>query len=201
MGAAEQQRIDLGVDDRSEQALGEHVHLFGIGLASLDELDEPGAGGTGELDVRRGQGGGLLVGAASDGADGADHPDSVGVGDRQHRSQAGLDDTDHRDVDAGLELVEGDGGGGVAGDDDQLRVEVLDHPVGDLMGEGSHLVVRTRPVGIPPGVAEVDEILTRRQVDQRTRDGQTSEPGVEHRNRTIGRHGHQPQARSAPPPR
>ena len=40
VGAAQQQRVDARPRDRREQALGEDVHLVGVELAPLDELDE-----------------------------------------------------------------------------------------------------------------------------------------------------------------
>ena len=52
--AAEQQGVDLGVDDRGQQPLGQHVHLVAAGLAPLDELDEARAGGAGQLQLRSG---------------------------------------------------------------------------------------------------------------------------------------------------
>ena len=80
VGAAEQQGVDGGVDQRGEQPLGEHVDLVGVGLAPLDELDEAGAGGTGQLHAGVGLGHGLLVGARADGADGADDADVAVAG-------------------------------------------------------------------------------------------------------------------------
>ena len=52
MRAAEQQGIDLRVGDGRQQALGEHSHLLGVGLASLDELDEARTRSTREFDMR-----------------------------------------------------------------------------------------------------------------------------------------------------
>ena len=40
MGAAEQQGIDVGGQQRGEQALGQHGHLVAVVTAALDELDE-----------------------------------------------------------------------------------------------------------------------------------------------------------------
>ena len=44
MRAAEHERVDTRLDHRREQSLGEHVHLIGVDVALLDELDEAGAG-------------------------------------------------------------------------------------------------------------------------------------------------------------
>ena len=43
-----------------------------------------------------------------------------------------------------------------------------------------HLVERPGPVGVPAGVADVDEVLAGQQVDQRPRHGEPAEPAVEH---------------------
>ena len=53
VGAAEQERVDLGVDHRGEEALGEHVHLVAAGLVPLDELDGVLAGRLDRLRRRR----------------------------------------------------------------------------------------------------------------------------------------------------
>ena len=75
MGAAEHQRVDLGLAHRREQPFGEHVDLVGVDVAGLDELHETGARRAGELDLGVALGRDLLVRARRDGADGADHPD------------------------------------------------------------------------------------------------------------------------------
>ena len=40
MRATEHERVDPGGAHRGEQPLGEHVHLVGVDVAGLDELDE-----------------------------------------------------------------------------------------------------------------------------------------------------------------
>ena len=40
MGATEDQRVDLGGQQRGQQPFGEHVDLVGIDVSGLDELDE-----------------------------------------------------------------------------------------------------------------------------------------------------------------
>ena len=52
MGAAEQQCVDLCIDQRSEKTFCQDVHLIGIGLTPFDELDESGTRGAGERDRR-----------------------------------------------------------------------------------------------------------------------------------------------------
>ncbi len=48
------------------------------------------------------------------------------------------------------------------------------------MREAADLFEVARPVRIAAGVADVHEPLVREQVDHGTRDGETTEPGVEH---------------------
>ena len=55
---------------------------------------------------------------------------------------------------------------------------------GDLPGEGPHLVQRPRAVGIAAGVADVDEVLLREQVDDSPGYRQTAESAVKHADRT-----------------
>ena len=50
MGTAQQQRIHVGIPERLEQPLGEHVHLIRSGVSAFDELDEARAGCTGQPD-------------------------------------------------------------------------------------------------------------------------------------------------------
>src|SRR5690606_28553751 len=49
----------------------------------------------------------------------------------------------------------------------------------------AHLVERARPVGVAAGVAQVDEVLGRQEVDQRTGHGEATEAAVEHPDRPV----------------
>ncbi len=42
MGAAQHERVDLGLPQRRQVLLGGAEHLGSVGDAGLDELDEPG---------------------------------------------------------------------------------------------------------------------------------------------------------------
>ena len=64
--APEDERVDAGVAHRCEQAFGEHVHLVGLDVAGLDELDEAGTGRARELEVGVERVGGVLVRAGRD---------------------------------------------------------------------------------------------------------------------------------------
>ena len=86
---------------------------------------------------------------------------------------------------APAQLVERGGRRGVAGDDDRLHVVVLDQAPGQLAGEAAHLGLRSRPVRVAAGVADVDEVLGRQQVDHGAGDGEAAEPAVEHPDRPV----------------
>ena len=94
------------------------------------------------------------------------------------------------------QVVEAGGGGRVAGDDERLDVVVLDQAPRQLAGVAAHLGQRLRAVRVAAGVADVDEVLGRQQVDHGPGDGQAAEPGVEHPDRPI----HGPPGYDASPP-
>src|SRR5262245_6687200 len=71
----------------------------------------------------------------------------------------------------------------VAGDDQHLDL-LLDQKLGVLeRGTGYH-VRRLRAVGIAAGVAEVDEVLIRKQLAHRAHDGEAADAGVEDADRS-----------------
>jgi hypothetical protein len=159
------------------------------GDAALDELDEARAGRARQLDgaVRRSGGGvhRVHVGAGGDRADGADDAGAARRGGRDEGTGPRFDDVEHRHRQGVPEIVEAGGGGRVAGDDDDLDVVVLDEAPRQLPGEPAHVLGRLGSVGIAPGVADVHEVLAGQEVDDGSRDGQPSEAGVEHPDRTI----------------
>ena len=67
----------------------------------------------------------------------------------------------------------------------RLDVVVLDQAPRQLAGEAAHLGLRLGPVRVAAGVADVDEVLGRQQVDHGPGDGQAAEAGVEHPDRPI----------------
>ena len=100
-------------------------------------------------------------------------------------SHTGLDHTDDRHIYAGLEPIEPGGRSGVAGDDHELHVMFSHEEVCDLLRIGTDLLERTRSVGVPTGVAEIDEMLQRQEVDEGSGDGEPPEAAVEHPDRAI----------------
>ena len=91
---------------------------------------------------------------------------------------AGFDYADDGDGDGLLDVFEGEGGGGVAGDDEEVgalgleELCALDGVAGDgLAGLGA--------VGETGGVAEVDVVRAGDEGEQRAEDGEAAEAGVE----------------------
>ena len=187
VGAAEQQRVDVGRPHRREEALGQDRHLLAVGLAPLDELDEARARRGGERDVRPGRLDGPGVGAGRHGAHRADHADAARPGGLDEGSRAGLDHLEDGDRQLGRQLVEAGRGRGVAGHDHGLGLEVLDQAPGQLAGEDLDLGLGPGPVRVAAGVADVDEVLGRQQVEHGPGDGQPPEAGVEHPDGPIHR--------------
>ena len=187
MRTSEHQCVDRRIADRRQQTLREDVHLVGVDVAGLDELDEAGARRAREVDARQVVGD-ALVRARRDGADGADHPDATAARDVPAARRPGSITPITGMSSSLLERVERGGGRAVARDDEELHALVEQH-VGDLERVGEHLLGRLRPVREAPGVAEVDDALVGQQVDHRAQDGEPTEPGVEHADGLVAHRG------------
>jgi hypothetical protein len=61
----------------------------------------------------------------------------------------------------------------------------VDEHLGDLAGVGAHVVQRLRPVRVPRGVPEIDDVLVGEEVDQGAGDGQPAEAAVEDAYRSV----------------
>ena len=190
MRAAEQQRIDVGGLDRCQQPLGEDRDLVARRLAALDELDEARARGCGQIDIRTGRRNRSLVGTGADRTDRADHSDTSRRARFHQRPRARLDDVDDQDGQFLLQHVERRGRRRVACDDDGLHIVLLHEAPRQLPGEFANLGLRSRSVRIPAGVADVHEMFGRQQVDDGTGNGESTEPTVEHPDRSghLGTH-------------
>ena len=138
-----------------------------------------------------------LIGARRDGADGADHAHPSRVGGSQGGPQAGFDHADDRHLGRRVQTVEAGGGRRVARHHQQLDVVVLDQLGRDLPGKPAHLVQGARAIGIPAGVADIDEVLGGQQIDDGPGDGETAETAVEHADRPVV-HGWAPAYRPRP---
>ena len=88
------------------------------------------------------------------------------------------DDADDGDCELLLQLWQRSGGGRVAGGDDELDALGLEERA-DLAGEPAHLVQRSRAVGQPGMVAEVEEVLVRQRDQTLVEDGEPAHPRVE----------------------
>ena len=189
VGAPEQEGVDLRVDEGGQQALGEDLDLGTAHHSPLDELDEAGAGAGHDLGAGGQPAHRVLVGPGGHGADRPDDTEPAGRGSLGHGGHAGIDHADHRYGHGVGQVVEGGRGRRVAGHDQELDVEAIDQFAGDLQGEPADLVERPVPVGVPTGVAQVDEVLRRQEVDGGPGDGQPTEAGVEHPDWSVGHRG------------
>ncbi len=125
VGAPENERVDVGLQQRREVAASHPQQLVPPGHAVLDELDEPRTGHRQQLDVRRRREG-VGVRAGGVGALRADHPDPVVArrpGGPAHSRADHLDDR-HGIPLAGV--VQDRCAGRVAGDDERLDAPVND---------------------------------------------------------------------------
>ena len=91
---------------------------------------------------------------------------------------SGLDDADDRDGEGLLDVFEGQGGGGVAGDDEEVGSLIVEELcAGDgVAGDG---FAGLRAVGEAGGVAEVDVVGRGDEGEQGAEDGEAAEAGVE----------------------
>ena len=76
-----------------------------------------------------------------DGGVGANNDDSAGVGGGGGGAGSGFDDADDLYVGGRFDFLEGEGGGGIAGDDEQFGAMLLE------IVDGAHRVVRHRGRG------------------------------------------------------
>lgn len=142
-----------------------HKDLVGARVASLDELDEPGAGRARQL-----------------------KRDSLGKPPRRSLVRAGRDrpnSSDHTDPAADRGRVRPSAtAGALLQATTSLTSSSLDQLGRDLMGEARHLCVVPRPVRVTSRVTEVDQIFGGQQVDHRARHRDAPETAVEHPDRS-----------------
>ena len=100
-------------------------------------------------------------------------------------SRPGLDDVDHENGKLLLQHVEGGRRRRVARNDNRLHVVLLDQAPGQLSGELAYLALPAWPVWVPPGVADVDQVLRRQQVDDGAGHSEPTEATVEHPDRSV----------------
>jgi len=118
---------------------------------------------------------------------GGDHPDPVVLGRVDRRLGPWPDHTYERDLEQLSRLVERSGGGGVAGDDDELHVPRLEVP-DDVEGEATHLVLVARSVGEVVEVREVDRRLLGQLLTDRPEHRQPAHARIEDSNRPLVSH-------------
>ena len=113
MGAAEQQGVDLRVNDWRQKSLREHTDLFRVRLTALNELDETWTRSTRQFHLGRSGRRSALVRPTGHGANRADDAHAVGFRHRQDRSKPWFDNTNNRHRDPSLQFVERYRSGGV----------------------------------------------------------------------------------------
>ena len=91
---------------------------------------------------------------------------------------AGVDDADDGDAEAALDVVEGEGGGGVAGDDEEVGALGFEE-AGAFDGVAGDGALGFGAVGEAGGVAEVDVVRAGDEGQQGAEDGEAAEAGVE----------------------
>ena len=161
MGAAEDQRV--GIEAAFAGFGAEFVEIdfddFGgdgvVGPAFFDEGDEQGAGLLNGAEAEGLAGG--EIGVALDGGVGGDDQDVAGFGGGAGGGGAGLDDAEDGNGDCVLNGVEGEGAGGVAGDDEELGALLADQELRALGGVAGDGAAGLGAVGEAGGVAEEGE--------------------------------------------
>jgi len=177
VGAGEEEGVHAAVEERLEVGL---QGLDGGGVVDPVFFDEGGEEGRGlfkDEEVGSTEGKRVLVGVAADGAASGDDADALTGWFGKGGVDAGLDDADDGDVVVFLEIGEGVGAGGVAGDDDgfdafgEKEADVLVSEVADGLGA-------LGAVGDSRGIAEVDDGLVREEALHGFDDGEAADAGV-----------------------
>ena len=162
---------------RLQITLGQAEHLTTAGDPALDEVDEAGAGHRGDLGVAGG-GERVLVGVRGDGRPGADHADAAVAGGGDRAAHRGQDHFDNGHVVAFPRVPKTGGRGRVARDH-----QGLDAPADQIVTDGQRVRADLRngqrAIGAVAGVADVDDVLIGQLVDDRPRDGEPTDAGVE----------------------
>ena len=123
---------------------------------------------------------GCSVGVALYGGIGGDDEDVAGFGCSVGGLGAGLNDADDGDGrDGFLDGVEGEGTGGVAGDDEVFGALLLDQETGALGGVAGDGAARLGTVGEAGGVADEGKVCLWCAGDEGAQHGESAEAGIE----------------------
>jgi teichuronic acid biosynthesis glycosyltransferase TuaC len=188
VGAAEDHGVNAGGAQRgaglADDAHGALVEL----LAGLNQRRQRRAGHGVQGDVGVDRVHGLLVGAAGDGRGRCQQADASGARGGDGTQRLGTHDAEYVHADRGLHhasLQRGQrgGGGGVAGDDEQLD-PAAQQLVGDLGAEAREFPGGTLAVGKARGVAKVEKVLARKRDEQLVQNREAPDAGVEHADRS-----------------
>ena len=179
MRAAEDQRVDVALDQRGKVFPGDALHLGAGRLSALDQLDETRTRLLEQLDVLAGHRDRAHIRPRRHGERGADHPDTA-VTRRLHGCSNGrFDHFDQRDVRIRVaDVVQAGARRRVAGDDEHLHAFVDEQPC-DVVHVTADFVALERPIRTARGIAVIDDRLPREVVEQRARNGQSADARVE----------------------
>ena len=155
MGAAEDQGVDAGLDQRVEVLVGDRAAAPAPPVTPCStKSTKRGQAWVVRVDLRSG-GEGVVVGQRLRRRAGADHPDAAGAGGGHGATGGGQDHLDDRHVVALPGVAQHRRAGRVAGDDQRLHA-LVDEVVEALEGVLADLADRLGAVGLARGVAEVE---------------------------------------------
>ena len=187
VGAAEDEGVHAGGLDGGQVLLGDVEHLGAGGHPPLGQLDEARARLRDELDAGNGLEG-VVVGTRVDRPTGGDQPHLAVAGHSGRGTCRRVDDLDDRNSPSqgvALPRIVQDGRrGGVAGDDEQLDPSVHEL-VHDAQSQRPDLGDVPGTIGTVGGVPDVEHLLMGQLVEDRTGDGEATDPRVEHPDRSI----------------
>ena len=110
---------------------------------------------------------------------GGDHQHVAGARGCAGSDGARLDDAQHRDRDRVLNGIEGQGAGGVAGDDEELGALLADQELRAFDGVAGDGAARFGAVGQARRVADKGKARARQPANERAQHGEPAEAGIE----------------------
>lgn len=162
--------VDVDTDD----FVGDLV----AGPSFFDEGNQQRAGFLKSTQILSGAGG--LVGVALHGGVGGDDQNVAGFGCGAGCFGSGFNDAQDRDGHGVLDGVEGEGAGGVAGDDQEFGTLLADEELGAFDGITGDCAAGLGSVGKTRGVADEGEASMRKLGDERGENGESAEAGIEY---------------------
>jgi len=179
MSAAHDEDIDPGFPEVAQIFLGDEAGDLIMLETFLNDGHEEGTGPRKNLHIRIELSDRSFVGHALDRRPGADDPHSAALRVSDRLRGAGTDDADHRDGHSSLQYLKGEGGRGVAGNNEELDA-LREQEEGAFEGVFRHHPGRLVPVGNSRGITEIDDMFMGEKFFDLFEDGHASDPGIEH---------------------